>query len=301
MSLLQRNAASVLPHARTFLTFLTALEGSVRLEMLIGNGLTQIIRFYDVDGFGRPLTFFVVCHLSHHLFSLLHGGVAGSEGLWVINGAGICRLIPKPRACLATGGGSVTTYGICKVGPRVSWASVTARSAVAVQLVWLLVMNWSLVVLGESLIVALKAVSYRWGANTASADFKHREATPSVLHWCFSPTGESVLRVWSVCSMMSTMLRDSKHTHTHTTKKQSSSGFSSADSAVPVKFHFLLAGKMRAGEEERVWGVMHADKLALFIFLLLLRRSHVVLHQIGVEMSQCDLKWGTKNQLQLVS
>lgn len=36
-----------------FLIFLTTLKGSIRLNMLIGNISTQIIRgFYDVGGYG---------------------------------------------------------------------------------------------------------------------------------------------------------------------------------------------------------------------------------------------------------
>lgn len=65
--------------------------------------------------------------------------------------------------------------------------------------------------------------------------------------------------------------------------------FSSVRSAVPVKFHFLLAGKMRAGEEGKAGGVTHAHMPALLMFLLLCR-GHVVLCQTGVRLSQCDLK-----------
>lgn len=135
-------------------------------------------------------------------------------------------------------------------------------------------------VLCLSLVVALKAVLNRWDANTVRTDFKHWEATLPVVHWFFPPPGESVLWVRLVCSMMSTMLRDVLQ---RTQKQSPAVFFSLVESAVPVEFHFLLAGKMRAGEEEKILGVLHANVFVLFSYLLL-RRGHVVLYQIGVKI-----------------
>lgn len=97
--------------------FLTALKGSIRVKMLIGNSATQIRGFYDVGG--RLLTLFVIFHLSLHLFRLLHGGVAVSEGLWVMNAEERSQFLVdvavSSSLMLATGSGSLTILAISAV------------------------------------------------------------------------------------------------------------------------------------------------------------------------------------------
>lgn len=70
--------------------------------------------------------FFFVFHLSLHLFSLLHGGVAGPKGLmgdtcWgeePVSGPRCCSFF-ETKTMLATGSGSMTKFGISAVRWRV--------------------------------------------------------------------------------------------------------------------------------------------------------------------------------------
>lgn len=172
----------------------------------------------------------IVCCLSVHMFILLHGDVAGFTGYrwWTQKGARIFVHVAAAPASLKL---------------KAHWSQAVTRSGVGFLRrcrSW-----WQNRFICCNLIVALKASLYCWGANSGSTDFKTTETTPLRLTDIFLPQIMSCLPE-CVLSVTSTALRGGWGT------SKNNSCDSLFRQKVLGKFHFLLAGKMTAGEERKV-------------------------------------------------
>lgn len=120
----------------------------------------------------------------------------------------------------------------------------------------------SLLVLGWSLIVALQAVLNWWGNNSVCGKLKF------LPNWWVSAEG------LIACSMI------------YSQQKTFSAVCLCSDPQ--SQWSCISCWQVKWGEEERVWGLIHANELVIFIFLC---GGHVVLYQTGVQMSVWFEMW----------